>query len=156
LTSSTAPGAGDLFHHRNFGGAERSDGAPHRGGARGRFARLLSQPLRGSRLAKSRAALERITGVAVTGFRMARLAPTDRGTIAAAGYRYNSSENPTWLPGRYNNLRSPRTAYLTAGCSTSDLGDAGGPLPALLAELKNLPWARIARASAWTLRHDGY
>jgi hypothetical protein len=64
-------------------------------------------------LLASRLELERITGRPVAGFRRSRLAETDRGAIAAAGYRYNSSENPTWLPGRYNRMFKPRLPYRT-------------------------------------------
>lgn len=62
-------------------------------------------------LARSREALADITGREVVGFRRARMAPTDPGAIRAAGYRYDSSTNPTLIPGRYNNLGRPRTPY---------------------------------------------
>jgi peptidoglycan/xylan/chitin deacetylase (PgdA/CDA1 family) len=62
-------------------------------------------------LKNSREALEQITGKKVTGFRMARLAPVDDMEIEKAGYTYNSSMNPTYIPGRYNHLNKPRTAF---------------------------------------------
>ena len=58
-------------------------------------------------LQKSKAVLEEISGQAVTGFRMARLAPVDKAEIKTAGYIYESSLNPIWLPGHYCNLRAP-------------------------------------------------
>jgi peptidoglycan/xylan/chitin deacetylase (PgdA/CDA1 family) len=60
----------------------------------------------------SKDSLERITGKPVMGFRMARLQPVNETLIAKAGYVYNSSLNPTWIPGRYNNLNKPRTPFL--------------------------------------------
>jgi hypothetical protein len=66
-------------------------------------------------LRRSREAIEQVSGRAVVGFRRARLAETDRGAIEAAGYWYNSSENPTWLPGRYNRFFKPRLPYFTGG-----------------------------------------
>ncbi len=63
-------------------------------------------------LERSRLALESVSGVPVRGFRMPRMAKVAPDRLLAAGYRYNSSENPTWIPGRYNMFRAPRTARL--------------------------------------------
>ncbi len=62
-------------------------------------------------LRNSKEALEKIILKPVTGFRMARLAPVDDNEIEKAGYSYNSSMNPTFIPGRYNHLNKPRTAF---------------------------------------------
>jgi hypothetical protein len=62
-------------------------------------------------LARSRIALQEIAGVPVAGFRRPRMAPTSARKVLEAGYRYNSSENPIWLPGRYNRFFRPRRAY---------------------------------------------
>ena len=58
-------------------------------------------------LAASKGTLEDISGQKVTGFRTARLAAVPHEEIVKAGYLYDSSTNPVWLPGRYNNLRAP-------------------------------------------------
>lgn len=55
--------------------------------------------------------LEEITGEKIVGFRSPRLGSTDSQRLLAAGYRYNSSLNPTFIPGHYNNLRKPRTRF---------------------------------------------
>lgn len=62
-------------------------------------------------LKTSKETLEAMIGKPVTGFRMARLAPVNDLEIEKAGYSYNSSMNPTYIPGRYNHLNKPRTAY---------------------------------------------
>lgn len=59
---------------------------------------------RESDLLESKQILEEITGKLVTGFRMPRLKPFRRMALLDAGYRYDSSLNPTYLPGRYNLL----------------------------------------------------
>lgn len=108
-------------------------------------------------LAKSRQTLQKITGQSIDGFRRARLAATDRAAIAAAGYRYNSSENPIWLPGRYNHLFGPRTAYRTGDLLNVPI--SASPwlrVPLFWLAFKNLPLAVIRHASRRTLRHDGY
>jgi peptidoglycan/xylan/chitin deacetylase (PgdA/CDA1 family) len=66
-------------------------------------------------LRTSREALEAITGKTVRGFRMARMLPVAEEEIGAAGYRYNSSLNPTFMPGRYNHFRAPRTPFVRNG-----------------------------------------
>lgn len=58
-------------------------------------------------LRESKNILESISGQSVTGFRMARLAKVDKKEINDAGFVYESSLNPIWLPGHYCNLRSP-------------------------------------------------
>ena len=66
-------------------------------------------------LALSKIALENLSQQNINGYRMARMMPVDKFEIAKAGYHYNSSINPTWLPGRYNNLDKPRSYYKEAG-----------------------------------------
>lgn len=61
--------------------------------------------------AASKIALEEITGQPVLGYRSPRLAKVTAQELLAAGYRYNSSMNPTWIPSRYNNLNKPRTIF---------------------------------------------
>jgi len=66
-------------------------------------------------LSRSRKALQEISSQEITGFRMPRMKPVDENEVRKAGYQYNSSINPTWLPGRYNNLNRPRTRFKEAG-----------------------------------------
>ncbi len=66
-------------------------------------------------LASSRKILQDISSQEITGFRMPRMKPVDENEVRKAGYLYNSSINPTWLPGRYNNLDRPRTRFKEAG-----------------------------------------
>lgn len=64
-------------------------------------------------LLQSKQELERISGTSVMGFRMARMMAVEDQAIQEAGYRYNSSLNPVYLPGRYNNFLKPRTTFKT-------------------------------------------
>lgn len=66
-------------------------------------------------LEESKNTLEEITGTTVNGYRMARMMPVSEQEIARAGYKYNSSINPTFLPGRYNNFGKPRTYFYDGG-----------------------------------------
>ncbi len=108
-------------------------------------------------LQRSRSALEKITGHRVDGFRRARLAPTDPAAILAAGYRYNSSENPTCIPGRYNNFFRPRTANLAGDLLNIPISVT--PLvrfPLFWLSFKNFPMPLLKAATGLTLRTDGY
>ena len=66
-------------------------------------------------VADSKNVLQEITGLPVKGFRMARLKPIDKSLLVNAGYSYDSSLNPTFLPGRYNNLDKPRNPFNAEG-----------------------------------------
>lgn len=66
-------------------------------------------------LLQSKKKLEEITNTEVIGFRMPRMQPVDEKEIFNAGYIYNSSLNPTYLFGRYNNLSKPRTYFKQDG-----------------------------------------
>lgn len=55
-------------------------------------------------LKTSRERLSELFNTEVIGLRMPRMSPVDETEVKTAGYVYNSSINPTFLPGRYNNL----------------------------------------------------
>lgn len=62
-------------------------------------------------LLTSKQVLENITQKEVKGFRMPRMAPVSDADLLAAGYAYNASYNPTYLPGRYDYRHIPRTVF---------------------------------------------
>jgi len=114
-------------------------------------------------LLRSRLALEEIVGKPVVGFRRARFGAFDRAALALAGYRYDSSDNPIWLPGRYNNLKEPRTPYrFVAGEGSRPvtiLPVSASPLvryPLFWLSFKHSPMALYRLASRWSLAKDEY
>lgn len=62
-------------------------------------------------VSESKSALEKISSTCVEGFRMPRMMPVNDDALCQAGYRYDSSINPTFIPGRYNNLSKPRIMF---------------------------------------------
>ena len=68
-----------------------------------------------SHLAESKEILEKLSGGKLVGFRMARLAPVAKSDIVKAGYHYESSLNPVWLPGRYNHLSASLLPFADEG-----------------------------------------
>ena len=108
-------------------------------------------------LHSSRLELERISGVDVRGYRMARMMPVDEEEIAKAGYTYNSSINPTWLPGRYNNLHVSRTWFHQTG--VLQIPASVSPwfrFPLFWLSFHNLPLWLYKHLSARTIKKDGY
>jgi len=108
-------------------------------------------------LLQSKLELEKISGQPIHGFRMARMMPVENSAIQDAGYGYNSSLNPIYLPGRYNNFFKPRTFFRN---------DKLIQLPASATPLLRLPlfWLSFHNFPQWlyrslcsqTIRTDGY
>jgi hypothetical protein len=108
-------------------------------------------------LKTAKEALENITGKTVYGFRMARLAPVDENEIIKAGYTYNSSMNPTWIPGRYNHLNKPRLAFFNQ--SLACIPTSVSPIfriPLFWLGFKNYPFSFFKWLMKRTLRHDKF
>ena len=61
---------------------------------------------------ESKHLLEELTGKSVYGYRQPRMMQVSDEQLRKDGYRYNASLNPTWILGRYNHLRKPRTPFM--------------------------------------------
>lgn len=108
-------------------------------------------------LASSKHTLEQITQAPISGFRMARLQKVNDHAIESAGYAYNSSMNPTYLPGRYNNFFAQRTAYYSQ--QLLNIPVSVTPLirfPLFWLSFKNFPLPLYQLASLLTLQCDRY
>jgi peptidoglycan/xylan/chitin deacetylase (PgdA/CDA1 family) len=108
-------------------------------------------------LARSRTELAALVNKDVRGFRRAYMGHTDHGAVRRAGYDYNSSENPIWVPGRYNNLDKPRSAYIDQ--DLLNIPASATPLirfPLFWLSFKNMPSFVIHAASMMILAADGY
>lgn len=110
-----------------------------------------------SHLLSSKVALEKLSGTEVKGFRMARMKAVDEMEVYRAGYEYNSSLNPTFLPGRYNNLHKPRTYYEED--NLMQIPASVSPLlrfPLFWLSFHNLPLSLYKWLSLRTYKKDGY
>ena len=108
-------------------------------------------------LKKSKQALEGITNKKISGLRMPRMRAVEINEVIKAGYNYDSSINPTLLPGRYNNLHLPRTIYqdnnlvrIPASVSPKMR------LPLFWLGFKNYPYTLFKKLCVNTLNQDGY
>lgn len=108
-------------------------------------------------LLRSKEKLEAITGREIRGLRMPRMRKLHPYLIRKAGYSYNSSSNPTWLPGRYNNLREPRLPHLEDGLLQFPVSVLPRVrIPLFWLAFKNMPYPLYRRLVLQTLRHDHY
>jgi len=98
-TARLAQGAPDLLKKTGACGHEiASHGWSHR----------LGDDLQ---LLSSRTLLQEICGQGVYGFRSPRLRKINKSEITQAGFLYDASLNPTWIPGRYDHRREPRRPF---------------------------------------------
>lgn len=112
---------------------------------------------RNADLALSKHTLEEISGSTVRGLRMPRMQKMLMSEVKKAGYLYDSSINPTWLPGRYNNLHLPRTLYTDEGMTR--VPASVSPfirVPLFWLSFKNLPYPLFKMLALQTLKKDGY
>lgn len=108
-------------------------------------------------LKQSKNVLEAISGTEVKGFRMARMMPVNEHEICKAGYLYNSSLNPTFLPGRYNNLNKPRTSFFIN--RVLQIPVSVSPclrFPLFWLTFHNIPLSIIKKLCIKTHKKDGY
>ncbi len=64
-----------------------------------------------SDLKSSKEILQNISGTEIVGFRMPRMAEVNYTDLQNAGYMYDSSLNPTFIPGRYNHFTATKTIF---------------------------------------------
>lgn len=108
-------------------------------------------------LKMSKDILEDISQVTVKGYRMARMMPVPEVEVYKAGYVYNSSINPTFLPGRYNKLNEPRTFFYRE--NVLQLPASVTPFmrfPLFWISFHNLPLSIYFCLASRTIKKDGY
>lgn len=108
-------------------------------------------------LKKSKDTLEALSGSEVVGFRMPRMYPVDEKEIEKAGYLYNSSINPTFLPGRYNHFDKPRTFFKLD--NVWQIPASVSPIirfPLFWLSFHNLPLGIYKFLAKWTYKKDTY
>lgn len=75
----------------------------------------LPEPTAVARLRAARAIVEAASGQPAEGIRTPRLQSCPAARLRAAGFTYDASIHPTWVPGRYNRMRDPRRPWQDDG-----------------------------------------
>lgn len=106
---------------------------------------------------RSKQIVEEVCGIKTYGYRQPRMFAVSDKKIHEAGFLYNSSLNPAFIPGRYMHLNMPRTCFMKEGVLQ---------IPASVTPLIRFPLFWLAnhvlppKLYHWmikrTLRHDGY
>lgn len=102
---------------------------------------------------KSKEILESVTLKTIAGFRMPRLKTFDQSKLSDWAFQYDSSINPTYIPGRYNSLKQNPEPALKNGliilpCSTTKFLR----FPLFWLSFKNLPRSWYVFLAKRTLR----
>jgi len=108
---------------------------------------------------KSKSILESICQVKVSGFRMPRLQKINYELLREAGYTYDSSLNPAFLPGRYNHFNKPRTIFPEPVSRFPVLPMSVSPnirFPLFWLSFKNIPLSFYFALCKQCLAHDSY
>lgn len=107
-------------------------------------------------LQKSKEKLEEMFPTEVIGLRMPRMRPVSETDVADAGYIYNSSINPTFLPGRYNNLKVSRKYFYQSGVLQVPASVSPMRIPLFWLSFHNFPIWIYRFLAQNVLRKDGY
>ena len=106
---------------------------------------------------RSKQIIERIIGQTVYGYRQPRMFPVSNNVLRRAGYEYNSSLNPAFIPGRYMHLSEPRTWFRRDGLLQIPASVTPTVrFPLFWLSLHNLPQRLYHWLVRRTLHHDGY
>ncbi|HIJ60544.1 MAG TPA: DUF3473 domain-containing protein [Nitrospirae bacterium] len=108
-------------------------------------------------LIKSKTTIEEIISKKVIGYRQPRLSKIELHRLIEAGYSYDSSINPIWLPKRYNNLSKARVPFKNDHLWVLPI--SASPIiryPLFWLSFKNTPESLYQMIAKWTLRQDKY
>lgn len=108
-------------------------------------------------LLASKVKLEELIQKPVTGLRMPRMKQVPIQDIINAGYAYDASIHPTWVPGRYNNLGLPKTIHEQEGLVRIPASVTPNfRIPLFWLSFKNFPYSVYRALAIQTLKRDGY
>ncbi len=106
---------------------------------------------------ESKKILEKTIGSKVSGYRQPRMFKISYDELARCDYKYDSSVNPAFVPGRYNNFKTPRRPFKKKGVMEVPVSAAGClRIPLFWLALHNFPkWFYLLLAKK-ALRQQGY
>ena len=106
---------------------------------------------------ESKKIVEKITKVRVSGYRQPRMKKIDYIELRRCGYKYDSSVNPAYIPGRYNNSKMPRKPFVKNGVLEIPTSVATNMrVPRFWLALHIFPKRLYYRMAKMALKRDGY
>lgn len=110
-----------------------------------------------SDLVESKKIIEKVSGVKVFGYRQPRMQKNDYKELFRNGYKYDSSVNPAFIPGRYNHFDISRKPYKKDGVLEIPTSVATGlRVPLFWLALHLFPVRLYIRFSKMSLKKTGY
>jgi peptidoglycan/xylan/chitin deacetylase (PgdA/CDA1 family) len=108
-------------------------------------------------LKNSRERLSEIIQKDVVGLRMPRMKQVPVTDVINAGYSYDASIHPTWLPGRYNNFHLPTSLYKEEGLIRVPASvSTFCRIPLFWLSFKNFPYSLYLQLALHTLQKQGF
>lgn len=108
-------------------------------------------------LQNSRLKLAEMFTTDIVGLRMPRMMKVETQDVKSAGYFYNSSINPTYLPGRYDNRKVSRTFFFEKELLQIPATVATYfRIPLFWLSFHNFPLIFYKLLAKLALKHDGY
>ncbi len=108
-------------------------------------------------LLSARLRLSEIIQKEVVGLRMPRMKQIPVEDVIHAGYTYDASIHPTWLPGRYNNLHLPTSFYKEDGLNRVPASvSTFCRIPLFWLSFKNMPYSLYLALALHTLKKEGF
>lgn len=105
----------------------------------------------------SRERLSAIINKEVVGLRMPRMKQVPVEDIIEAGYSYDASIHPTWLPGRYNNMHLPKNLYKQEGLIRIPASVSSFcRIPLFWLSFKNFPYSFYLALAIHSLETEGF
>lgn len=110
-----------------------------------------------SDIEKSKEMVEKMAGVKVYGYRQPRMKKNNYNELKRCGYLYDSSVNPAYIPGRYNNSKMPRRPFMKNGIIEIPVSVATSMrVPMFWLALHIFPKNVYYRLAKIALKRDGY
>ncbi len=104
---------------------------------------------------KSKEIVEKIAGVKVVGWRQPRMFEISYNELKRCGYQYDSSVNPAFIPGRYNNISVPRRPFMKKGILEIPTSVTSMRVPLFWLALHLFPVSVYARLARNVLKKTG-
>ena len=106
---------------------------------------------------RSKKILEETIGAKVVGYRQPRMFEIDKAELRRQGFLYDSSLNPAFIPGRYNNFSTPRKLFWDNGIIEVPTSAATiFRIPLFWLALHNFPKAAYLGLAKSALKRQGY
>ena len=106
---------------------------------------------------ESKKIVEKVAGTKVTGYRQPRMFEISYEELKRCGYKYDSSVNPAFIPGRYNHLDMPRNLFIKEGVVEVPTSVAGFMrVPLFWLALHLMPMNVYVKFAKMAIKKTGY